>query len=65
MSWVVCLPTDSELFIFFAEILLKILELPAKQHSQFGQIGSFEVIGLDCECCLADSSKMAPSIFIF
>ena len=46
-----------------------VLELPAKQHWQFGQFGpiwpNFEVNGLDWQCCLAGSSKTAPRIFIF
>ena len=44
------------------KILGALLELPAKQHIQFGQ---FEVNGLDWQRCLAGSSKTAPRIFIF
>ena len=44
------------------EIMGAVLELPAKQHCQFSP---FEVNGLDWHCCLAGSSKTAPSILIF
>ena len=48
------------------KILWAVLELPAKQHCQFWPIWpNFEVNGLDWQCCLADSSKMAPRILIF
>ena len=51
------------------KILGAVLELPAKQHCQFGQFGpiwpNFEVNGLDWKCCLAGSFKTAPRIFIF
>ena len=51
------------------KILGTVLELPAKQHCLFGQFGliwpSFEVNGLDWQCCLAGSSKTAPRILIF
>ena len=43
------------------KILVAVLELPAKQPIW----PNFEVNGLDCQCCLAGSSKMAPRIFIF
>ena len=44
----------------------KFLELPAKQHSQFNPFGPIlEVNGLDWQCYLAGSSKMAPRILIF
>ena len=49
------------------KILGAVLELPAKQHCQFSPFGAFqpiwgifEVNGLDWDCCLAGSSKMAP-----
>ena len=48
------------------EILGAVLELSAKQHSQFSPFGpNFEVNGLDWQCYLAGSSKTAPSILIF
>jgi hypothetical protein len=48
------------------KILGAVLELPAKQHSQFSPFGPiFEVSGLDWQCYLAGSSKMAPRILIF
>ena len=43
-----------------------VLELPAKQHCQFSPFGPvFEVNGLDWQCYIAGSSKMAPRIFVF
>ena len=43
-----------------------VLELPAKHHCQFSPFGpTSEVNGLDCQCCLAGSSKTAPGILIF
>jgi hypothetical protein len=48
------------------KILGAVLELPAKKHCQFSPFGPFfEVNGLDWQCCLSDSSKMAPRILIF
>ena len=47
------------------KILGAVLEVPAKQHYQFGQFGPTEVNGLDWQCCLAGSSKTAPRILIF
>ena len=48
------------------EILGAVLELPAKQHYQFSPFGLiFEVNGLEWQCYLASSSKMAPRILIF
>ena len=47
------------------KILGALLELPAKQHCQFGQFGPSFRYGLDWQCCLAGSSKRAPRIFIF
>ena len=48
------------------KILGAVLELPAKQHCRFWPIWpNFEVNGLDWQCCLAGSSKMAPRISIF
>ena len=47
------------------KILGAVLELPAKQHCQFSPFGpNFEVNGLDWQCYLAGSSKMAPRILI-
>ena len=47
------------------KILGAILELPAKQHCQFGPLGPiFEVKGQDWHCCLAGSSKTALRILI-
>ena len=40
------------------------MELPAKQHCQFGPILRY-LNGLDWQCCLAGSSKTAPRILIF
>ena len=45
------------------KILGAVLELPTKQHCQFGPI--YKVNGLDWLCCLAGSSKTAPRILIF
>ena len=43
-----------------------VLELTAKQHCQFSSSDpNFEVNGLDWQCYLAVSSKMAPRILIF
>jgi hypothetical protein len=48
------------------KILGAVLELPAKQHCQFSPFGPiFEVNGLDWQCYLAGSSKMALRILIF
>ena len=48
------------------KILGAVLELPAKQHCQFSPFGpTFEVNGLDWQCCLASSSQGAPRILIF
>ena len=48
------------------QILGAVLELPAKQHYQFSPFCPFfEVNGLDWQCYLAGSSKMAPRILIF
>ena len=47
------------------KILGVILELPAKQHCQNSPFGPFVVNGLDWQCCLDGSSKMAPRILIF
>ena len=48
------------------KILGAVLELPAKQHCQFSPFGPiFEVNGLDWQCYLAGSTKMAPRILIF
>ena len=48
------------------KILGAVLELPAKQHCQFSPFGPhYEVNGLDWQCYLAGSSKMAPRILIF
>ena len=48
------------------KILGAVLELPAKQHCQFCPFGpTFEVNGLDWQCYLAGSSKLAPRILIF
>jgi hypothetical protein len=48
------------------KILGAVLELPAKQHCQFNPFGPlYEVNGLDWQCYLAGSSKMAPRILIF
>ena len=48
------------------KILGVVLELPAKQHCQFGPIWlNFEVNGLDQQYRLASSSKTDPSILIF
>ena len=45
------------------KILGSVLELPAKQHCQFSPFGPLhEVNGLDWQCYLAGSSKMAPRI---
>ena len=42
------------------------MELPAKQHCQFRPFGpNFDVNGLDWQCYLAGSSKMASRILIF
>ena len=42
------------------------MELPAKKHWQFSPFGPIvEVNGLDWQCCLAGSSKMATRILIF
>ena len=47
------------------KILGVILELPAKQHCKFSLFGTIiEVNGLDWQCYLAGSSKMAPRILI-
>ena len=49
------------------KILGAVLELPAKQHSQFSPFGPvFEVNGLDWHCCppAPGSSKTAPRILI-
>ena len=45
------------------KILGAVLELPAKQIWPIWP--SFEVNGLNWHCCLAGSSKTAPTIFIF
>ena len=43
-----------------------VLELPAKQHMPIQPIWRiFVVSGLDLQCCLAGSSKTAPTILIF
>ena len=48
------------------KILGVVLELPAKQHCQFSPFGPiFKVNGLDWQCYLAGSSKMAPQDFDF
>ncbi len=48
------------------KILGAVLELPTKQHCQFWPIWpNFEVNGLNWQCYLAGSSKMAPRISIF
>ena len=46
------------------KILGAVLELPAKQHCR-SIWPSFEVNLLDWQCCLAGSSKRAPTILIF
>ena len=45
------------------KILGAVLELPAKQHCQFGPI--LRLLGWIGSAFLAGSSKMAPRIFIF
>ena len=51
------------------KILGAVFEQAAKQHFQIGPIWpirtNFELNGLDWQCRLAGSSKMAPRIFIF
>ena len=51
------------------KILGAVLELPAKQHSQFLPIQPIHLENgpnwLYWQCCLAGSSKAAPRIFIF
>ena len=47
------------------KILLAVLELPAKQQCQSSQFTSnIATNGLNWQCCLAGSSKTAPSILI-
>ena len=48
------------------QIMGAVWELPAKQHCQISLFSPiFEVNGLDLQCYLAGSSKMAPWILIF
>ena len=48
------------------KIVGAVLELSAKQHFQFSPFGPlYEVNGLDWQCYVAGSSKMAPRILIF
>ena len=46
------------------KIMGAILELPAKQHCQLSPFTKNGQNGLNWQCCLAGSSKMAPSILI-
>ena len=47
------------------KILGAVLELPAKQHCQFSLFTAKMANGLNWQCCLAGSSKTAPTILIF
>ena len=56
----VCTPS----VLISRKILGVVLEVPAKQHCQFSPFGPI-FDGLDWQCYLAGSSKMAPRILIF